>query len=70
MIKKLLKTRFAIILTIEINKSKHNFPFGINKGNRISLLGLKLKLHFTSKDYSVVSGEGKLFTFALEPAVI
>ncbi len=58
--KQLLKTSFAFILTIKMNKSKLNFPSEVN----VKAAKLSLKVH------SVVSEEGKLFTFALRPAVI
>ncbi len=60
MTKKPLNTSFAFILTKKMNKSKLSFPIGV----KVEAANLSLKGHF------VVSGEAKLFTFVLKPAVI
>ncbi len=54
------KKSFVLILTVKVNKSKLNFPSRV----KVQAANLSLKVHY------VVSGEGKLFTFALKPAVI
>ncbi len=62
MAKKSLKANFAFLLTTtkKKTKSKLNFPFGV----KVPAANLSLEVHH------VVSGEGKLFTFALKSAVI
>ncbi len=52
MTEKLLKTRFAFIVTVKINEHKLNFPPGV----KVQSVNLSLKVH------SVVSGEGKMLT--------
>ncbi len=59
MTEKLLKTRFAFIVTVKINEYKLNFPSGV----KVQSVNLSLKVH------SVVSGEGKMFTFHANPVV-
>ncbi len=60
MTKKLLKTSFAFILSIKINKSKVNFPSVI----KVKAANLFLKVH------CIVLWEGMVFTFVMKPAVI